>query len=239
MTPELHVLIPAAGSGQRFASDIPKQYATFLDLFLLDHSVDQLIRLVAPKNLIVGLAEDDPLWSKTQASQSSAVKSVIGGTTRAETVFNMISALENIEADDWVLVHDAVRPCINSTGLKPLLDALLSTGASGISLGQQVNQAVKRVSEQGTVIRSEIREGLWLTHTPQVFRYSALLESMQGCMQEGLSFDDEMMALHHFGFATEMVEGSALNIKITEPDDLRLAENYWKIMQSQSGETNL
>ena len=230
----IHVLIPAAGLGQRFGGDRPKQYSNFLDGLLIDHSITQLQKLVDPEILILGLAKDDNFWAETKSSQSETVKTVLGGKTRAETVFNMLSVLEDVDANDWILIHDVVRPCIDKASLKPLLESLNSTRASGLSLGRPVQEAVKRVSEEALVLQSENREGLWLTQTPQVFRYPALHKSMQRCMDQSLSFDDEMMALHHSGYPTEMVIGSALNIKITVAEDLSLAESYWKIMQANS-----
>lgn len=232
--PRIHVLIPAAGAGQRFGGDRPKQYSDFLGGLLIDHTISQIQKLVDSQILILGLARDDVFWRETESSQSEAVKTVVGGDTRAETVFNMLSVLEGVDANDWVLIHDVVRPCIDKASLKFLLKSLSSTRASGLSLGRPVHEAVKRVSAEALVLESENREGLWLTQTPQVFRYPALHKSMQRCMDQSLSFDDEMMALHHCGFPTEMVVGSPLNIKITTQDDLSLAENYWKIMQPNS-----
>lgn len=232
--PKIHVLIPAAGSGQRFGGERPKQYSSFRDGLLIDHSIAQLQKLVEPEILILGLAKDDAFWSETESSRSETVKTVVGGKTRAETVFNMLSVLEDVDAHDWVLIHDAVRPCIDKASLKPLLESLKTTRANGLSLGRPVHEAVKRVSETALVLQSETRDGLWLTQTPQVFRYPALHKSMQVCMDQSHSFDDEMMALHYSGFGTEMITGSPLNIKITTADDLSLAEDYWNIMQANT-----
>lgn len=235
MTNRIHALVPAAGTGQRFGADRPKQYLPFLQGMLIEHTILQLLELVNPQTLIVGLGREDSYWDKSLAGKSGQVVSVEGGKTRAETVFNMLSALDTPQPEDWVLVHDAVRPCIDAASLQPMLDILESTGVSGLSLGRPVHEAVKRVSDQGEVMQSENRTGLWLTQTPQIFRYPALLQSMQQCMQQGLSFDDEMMALHHYGYATEMLPGSAFNIKVTTPGDLELAEQYWQIMQESGG----
>ena len=127
-------------------------------------------------------------------------------------------------------------PCIDQHSLQPLLQALefstASNAVSGISLGKPLYEAIKRVSDDGLVLQSEDRQGLWATQTPQIFRYSALKHALMACIEEGLSFDDEMMALHHLGYKTLMVEGSAWNIKITKAQDLSLAESYWQIMQT-------
>lgn len=236
---KIHILIPAAGSGLRFGAGKPKQYSRFMDGLLIDHSISQLQKVISPESLYVGLALEDLYWSETQSSQSDQVNAVIGGDTRAETVSNMLEALGEADAEDWILIHDAVRPCIDQSSLQPLMDSLASTQASGLSLGRPVHEAVKRVSDNLQVLESENRDGLWTTQTPQVFRYSALMQSMQLCMQQSLSFDDEMMALHHAGFTTEMVLGKAFNIKITTRGDLSLAEKYWHIMQSDiSGDKN-
>lgn len=226
------MLVPAAGSGLRFGAGKPKQYSVFQDGLLIDHTISQLLELTSPQSLIVGLALEDSYWVETDSSKLSQVKKVIGGDTRAQTVSHMLSALGQVDGDDWVLIHDAVRPCIDKASLQPLMESMETTQASGLSLGRPVHQAVKRVSEERVVLQSENREGLWLTQTPQVFRFAALEQSMQKCMEESLRFDDEMMALHHSGFATEMVLGTAFNIKITTQDDLSLAETYWSIMRA-------
>lgn len=232
MNNKIHVLVPAAGSGLRFGAGKPKQYLGFQDGLLIDHTISQLLKLISPQNLIVGLALEDSFWSETLSSKLDPVKTAIGGDTRAQTVSHLLAALGEVDGQDWVLIHDVVRPCIDEDSFASLFNAMTNTQASGLSLGRPVHEAVKRVSEDGRVLKSENRGGLWATQTPQVFRYTALLESMQKCMQQELHFDDEMMALHHYGFGTEMVEGSPLNIKITTSDELELAERYWKIMNT-------
>jgi 2-C-methyl-D-erythritol 4-phosphate cytidylyltransferase len=233
MPTKLHILVPASGLGLRFNADRPKQYLPFLGITLLDHCLSQLMSLPYTGQFIVGLAEDDPWWDQTDSGKSNSIRTVIGGATRAETVSNMLRALRDVDLQDWVLVHDAVRPCVSKNSLQPLLDAMQVTQADGLSLGRPIYEAVKRVSDQGKVLVSEKREGLWTIQTPQVFRIEALEKSLQACLDESLSFDDEMMALHHLGYTTGMVQGSALNIKVTTREDLSLAGHYWQIMQSQ------
>ena len=234
MNSKIHILLPAAGIGSRFGTEHgkPKQYMPFGDSLLIDHSLNQLMSLCLNGQVIVGIAEEDIWWPTTSASKLPEVLSVKGGASRARTVTNMLAAIDGATEHDWVLVHDAVRPCISKESLASLISELETTEASGISLGKPVYEAVKRVSDKSLVLSSENRDGLWTTQTPQVFRYAALKASLDACLQQNLSFDDEMMALHHLGYKTAMLEGSAWNIKITKAQDLPLAKQYWQIMQN-------
>ena len=254
--PRLHILVPAAGIGRRFGADRPKQYMRFLETSLIDHSLNQLQKLKSTALqiegldlkgcFIVGVDARDGYWASTKASESSQIIRVAGGATRAKTVSNMLAAIEVSQSedtrggkpveslkDDWVLIHDAVRPCISQQSLEGLLMRLTNSSASGLSLGRPIYEAVKRVSKdpkQLKVLSSEDRDGLWTTQTPQIFRFQALKSSLDACLREDLNFDDEMMALHHSGFETEMVRGSPWNLKITQSEDLQIARNYWQIM---------
>ena len=247
MSKPIHILIPAAGIGKRFNADRPKQYMPFFDTSVLDHCIAQLRDILDQGQFIVGLSKEDTWWPQSEAAKDKKIQSVLGGPSRAESVNNMLLALGAVDDQDWVLVHDVVRPCINRQSLQPLLDALelssdssenskssasSESSASGLSLGKPLYEAMKRVSDDGRVLQSEDRHGLWATQTPQVFRYSALKHALTACIEQGLSFDDEMMALHHLGYATSMVEGPAWNIKITKSQDLSLAETYWQLMQA-------
>ena len=238
MSKPIHILIPAAGIGKRFNADRPKQYMPFLDTSVLDHCIAQLRDILDQGQFIVGISKEDIWWPQSEAAKDEKIQSVLGGASRAESVNNMLLALGEVDDQDWILVHDVVRPCIDRQSLQPLLDALepssenLENSVSGLSLGKPLYEAIKRISDDGRVLQSEDRQGLWATQTPQVFRYSALKHALAICIEQGLSFDDEMMALHHLGYSTSMVEGSAWNIKITKSQDLSLAKTYWQLMQA-------
>jgi 2-C-methyl-D-erythritol 4-phosphate cytidylyltransferase len=145
-----------------------------------------------------------------------------GGATRAASVFNgLLAARDEVGASDWVLVHDAVRPCLGSAELDRLLAALAEDDTGGL-LAVPVADTLKRAGADDCVVRTEPRDGLWLAQTPQMFRYQLLLEALR--VAEFALVTDEASAIEALGLAPRVVMGSPRNIKVTYPEDLALAE---------------
>lgn len=233
----LTILVPAAGTGQRYGGACPKQYQEFAGRRLLDVTLAQLLQLPHRGPLWLGLASDDSCWQDCDHAYNDKVRMVVGSSTRAETVWNLLQAADTGQAgedtaahSDWVLIHDAVRPNFTLADLQPLLQRMDDAAIDGASLGRPLVEAVKRVGANGLVRSGEIREGLWLTQTPQLFRRAALREALQLAMRSHFYFDDEMMALHQAGFSTAMVDGPIYNIKITRPGDMELAVQLRSLM---------
>jgi len=221
-------LIPAAGGGSRFGGSLPKQYADLGGRPLLERTIDALAGAVELATIFVALAPDDELFSARVRQRPGVEPLFCGGTTRAETVANALAALaDRCNDGDWILVHDAARPCVPATALHRLVTELGDDAVGGL-LAVPVADTLKREDREipGRVLRTEERAGLWQAQTPQMFRYGVLRAAFARC--DLLTVTDEAQAVEALAAngmcaAPWLVEGSALNVKVTYPADLALA----------------
>ncbi len=222
---KFHVLIPAAGSGSRMGADIPKQYLPLFGMPLVAHCIELFTRNSRIGSVNIILSADDIDWQK-QAIEIGE-KTIIhrcGGETRAATVLNGLSAMQEVGDDEWVLVHDAARPGLTDELLNRLLDSLQDDEVGGL-LAIPLADTLKRADGQRRVARTESRESLWLAQTPQMFRYGLLKKALQ---QSGATPTDEAQAIEALGLQPKLVLGELRNLKITYPQDLALAEAILK-----------
>jgi 2-C-methyl-D-erythritol 4-phosphate cytidylyltransferase len=222
--PRVHALIPAAGRGTRYGGAVLKQYLPIRGKAVLAHSIGafQFHPLIA--SITVVLADDDKWFESSVGSLSSAVKTVIGGDTRAESVRNGLRFIaENHSDSDWVLVHDAARPCLSPASLDRLLDEGLQT-PEGAILAMPVGDTLKRAGEAQEIISTLDRQGLWAAQTPQLFPVGILAEAIDKAHKSGCELTDEASAMEFAGATPKLVMGSAANIKITHSSDLAIAE---------------
>jgi 2-C-methyl-D-erythritol 4-phosphate cytidylyltransferase len=215
----IYAIVPAAGSGQRFGGPIPKQYLPLSGMTVIEHSLQRLLPRV--DRMVVALAEDDQVFQGLDIANHPKVEMVVGGDSRSESVQSALTKL-NIGSDDWVLIHDAVRPLVTRQDLQNLIDRLQFHPVGGL-LATPIVDTVKRADQEKQVVQTEDRDGLWLAQTPQMFRYRKLCQALEKCEGDA-SVTDESMALEHAGHRVQLVEGSRTNIKITKPEDLQLAE---------------
>ena len=223
----VHALIPAAGQSVRFGGTTLKQYAHLLGKPVIAHSIDALMTHAAVSAVTVALAADDGIFGDLIQPQYPRVDTVSGGAFRAQTVLNGLLHIRRHDAAcNWVLVHDAARPCLDPQSLDRLLQQGLQSEA-GALLAMPVGDTLKRV-ENMRVERTVDREGLWAAQTPQLFPLQELLDSLQAAVRFGTRSaqppTDEAAAMERAGFHPLLVRGSAGNVKITAPEDLLLAE---------------
>ena len=218
-------VIPAAGSGVRMGSSIPKQYLSLAGRPVIEWVVDVLLAEPAIAGVTVAVAADDPYWKRyLPGAWQKPVRIAAGGETRAHTVLNALLTLEQeLEAHDWVLVHDAARPCLHPRDLGKLLQSIGDDPVGGI-LATPVADTLKKVDEDRLVIATTDRDDLWRAFTPQMFRYQLLKEALQAGLAAGEPPSDEAGALERMRKPVMVVEGRSDNIKITRPDDIALAE---------------
>jgi 2-C-methyl-D-erythritol 4-phosphate cytidylyltransferase/2-C-methyl-D-erythritol 2,4-cyclodiphosphate synthase len=226
-------IVPAAGRGARFESALvqaPKQYAPLLGATVLEWSLAALLRESRVESIVVALAADDTHWPAVAASLSHRkLQTALGGASRQETVMNGLKALEGqAGAEDWILVHDAARPCLTSADLSALLDAVElpaddANAVDGAVLASPIVDTVKR-ERSGVAVDTVDREGLWRALTPQVFGYARLRRALEEVVQSGIAVTDEAQAMQRQGFSARLVRGSPFNIKVTTAEDLALAE---------------
>jgi 2-C-methyl-D-erythritol 4-phosphate cytidylyltransferase len=219
--PRHYAIVPAAGSGARFGSEVPKQYLELAGKPLIHHALSALCRCPRIDRVWVILSPGDGWWGAYDWSDLGAKLQVVfcGGLTRAQTVANGLEAAAILADDDWVLVHDAARPCLSQQMLASLCDALADDPVGGL-LAVPVADTLKRADAQQRVVATEPRDGLWQAQTPQMFRYRLLREALAG----NFALTDEASAVEAAGYKPRLVRSATSNLKVTYPADLRLAE---------------
>jgi 2-C-methyl-D-erythritol 4-phosphate cytidylyltransferase len=216
-----HALIPAAGGGTRFGAESPKQYLLLDGKPLLLHAIERLAASLPLHMTYVVLSNDDRWFDKVIGTQERVTVLRCGGKTRAETVRNALDVLPGVAGDDWIVVHDAVRPCIDAASLSRLKHELANDDVGGL-LAIPVTSPLRYAGSDKRVVRTESRDGLWRAQTPQMFRYSVLREAFARSGVEHVA--DEAQAVEALGVKPRLVMGSTSNVKITYPEDLLLAE---------------
>lgn len=220
----LWVVVPAAGRGARFGGELPKQYAPILGRPLIRHTLERLASHPRVAGLMVALAADDPHWSGWRELRGKPVQTCVGGSARADSVLAGVRALPaTVREKDWVLVHDAARPCLRHDDLDRLLDHGTAHDVGAI-LAAPVRDTLKRANAEGGIAASEPRERLWRAFTPQIFRRASLDRALQSALAAGDEVTDEASAMERLGLAPLLVEGAEDNIKVTTHADLALAE---------------
>jgi len=218
--PNYHVLIPAAGSGSRMGGAMPKQYLPLLGFPLIHHTLAVFLAHPAIARVWVVLSADDAFWPDERHDKLGVLR--CGGETRAASVLNGLQAISgSIAEDDWVLVHDAARPCLAPALLDKLLAELTHDPVGGL-LAVPVADTLKRADAAGRVAHTEQREGLWRAQTPQMFRYGLLRGALQ--TMGTATPTDEAQAIEFLGHAPRLVAGDNHNLKVTYPEDLLMAE---------------
>lgn len=220
-----HAVVPAAGVGRRMGAAHPKQYLPLGGKMVIDWSIRALLDQPGIATITVALSKEDPLWSTTLSAAELRVKRVTGGVQRCHSVLNALeSLLPDAAVDDWVLVHDAARPCVGAEDISRLM-RLATEGIGGL-LGVPVSDTMKRTDSQGCITDTVDRNHLWQAQTPQMFPLGVLRETLKAALAAGIAVTDEASAMEWAGYAPVMVEGASSNIKITRPADLLLAAFY-------------
>ena len=224
---KIWVIIPAAGVGRRMGSDVPKQYLLLNDKPVIEHTLNIFKSHPAVSEIVVAISNEDEYWSSVNTSSSNIIHKTDGGKERCDSVLNGLEFLQNkADVDDWVLVHDAARPCLREKDLNLLLDTLIQHDVGGI-LAVPVRDTMKRSEKDSNLIAETVeRENLWHALTPQMFRYKLLNDALKSALNENKTITDEASAIEHAGYKPVLVEGHADNIKITRPEDLALAAFY-------------
>jgi 2-C-methyl-D-erythritol 4-phosphate cytidylyltransferase / 2-C-methyl-D-erythritol 2,4-cyclodiphosphate synthase len=244
----LWAIVPAAGRGERFAStaslSIPKQYAPLLGCSVLEWSLRALLAEPRIQGIVVVLAAGDAHWAEIARNlDSPKLLTTIGGAHRQDSVMNGLEYLApRVQADDWILVHDAARPCLRACDLSALVDALeknprdaagdidAAADIGGAVLAAPIVDTIKRELPNG--LETVDRTGLWRALTPQVFAYAALRQALSEAAADKLAVTDEAQAMERLGIRAALVPGSPFNIKVTRAEDLEVAAAILKMGES-------
>ena len=227
------VIVPAAGIGKRMGGDIPKQYLPLAGRCVIEHTLYRLSQHPLIAEIVVVLSENDRYWKNMRHDWvSRPVRTVIGGDERCHSVLNGLNSIKEwVDANDWVLVHDAARPCVRPDDIERLISECKNE--VGGLLGLPVKDTMKQVDDNYRITDTLDREQVWHALTPQMFRYNDLLSALATALDKKELVTDESMAMELAGHTPKMVQGNADNIKITHPDDLALAEFYLKQQHRQ------
>ena len=215
-------LIPAAGAGARMGAAAPKQYLPLAGRPMLYHSI-KCMAVPPVETVFVVLAPDDTTFAEFDWGEFGGRLEPLycGGATRRDSVHNgLIAAMSAVDADDWVLVHDAARPCLPRADLARLIDTLKDDEVGGL-LALPAADTVKRATSDARVTATEDRSQLWLAQTPQMFRAGLLAQALHTAHGE---VTDEASAVEQMGLKPRLVAGSRLNLKVTYPEDVLIAE---------------
>ena len=233
MTASVWAVVPAAGSGKRMAAEIPKQYLLLDGVPILEQTLRALLACPDIRGVVVVLDPSDRRADSIESLADPRVMTAAGGAERADSVFGGLERLnESAAPSDWVLVHDAARPCISVATLRELIKTSLGSG-NGSILAQVSTDTIKRIDGAGRVLSTEDRRKLLRAQTPQIFQLGLLKAALAEALSTGAVVTDESMAMELAGHPVQVVNGPPTNIKITLPGDLEFAEIILKRLQGR------
>lgn len=219
IVPHFWVVVPAAGSARRMGGEIPKQYLRIAGSTVIEHAIRPFLARQECRGIVVTLAADDHRFGALPMAHDPRVRAVTGGAERTDSVRAGLTALSEVRAGDWVLVHDAARPCLSDGDLALLLQSVGDDEVGGL-LATPVVDTLKRGGEGERVAETVDRMHLWHALTPQMFRYELLMRALTTASDN----TDESQAVERLGLKPKLVRGNAENLKITMPDDVARAE---------------
>ena len=228
------VIVPAAGTGQRFGAEIAKQFHSIGDKLVADHTLCRLLDIPNLQKIVVPCDTSDKHWAQVSAVKDPRVELIAGGAERVYSVLNGLQALSDMAAsDDWVLVHDMARPCITSADIKQLFERLEGHTVGGI-LATPISDTLKKIAlikttankkaSQSTIEKTLDRSDYRGAQTPQMFRYGLLVKALETMLKDQQVPTDEASAIEYIGEQAMIIEGRRDNIKITHREDLIIAQ---------------
>ncbi len=223
--PRFWAVVPAAGVGSRMAASCPKQYLQLAGKKVIEQTLSTLLSEERLETVVVAISADDGYWKSVEKKLPSRVQTAEGGKERADSVLSGLRLLsEQADDDDWVLVHDAARPCVSRNEICRLIDQLQDDSVGGI-LALPLHDTLKQAGN-GLIEKTIDRQKIWRALTPQLFRFGLLKKALESALETGAAVTDEASAIELFGYNPKLVEGEPENIKITRPADLSLAAFY-------------
>ena len=221
--PRHWAVVPAAGLGQRMAVQLPKQYHLVAGQPLLQQTLQTMLSWGFLEKIAVALHAHDRYWAALPLARDERLLTVTGGAQRATSVQAGLTLLaEYADADDWVWVHDAVRPCVSKANVEALRASVRDDPVGGL-LAVPLAETLKRADSAGRVETTLARAGLWCAQTPQVFRFGLLRTALAAVLGAGVSITDESAAMEWAGHRARLVPGDSSNLKITRSGDSALA----------------
>jgi 2-C-methyl-D-erythritol 4-phosphate cytidylyltransferase len=217
-------IVPAAGVGKRMQANRPKQYLELAGKTVIEQALSRLLQAGVFEAIAVAISREDPYWPQLPIARHEKILTAVGGKERADSVLSALRSINGKASDnDWVLVHDAARPCITASDIHHLIACLIHDEVGGI-LALSSHDTLKNVQD-GRIDGTLDRNHIWRALTPQMFRYGMLKNALEEA-EGNPAITDEASALELKGLKPKIVEGRPDNIKITRPEDLPLAQFY-------------
>lgn len=217
---EIVAIVPAAGAGKRMNASCPKQYLKINDKTILEHTVYKLLSHAAISKVIVVVSKDDEYFANTSLSNHPKVTATIGGDERSDSVLEGL----NVANSEWVMVHDAARPCVRHQDIDELIKVAMAE-EDGAILAMKARDTIKKAN--GNHIETTLdRNSLWQALTPQMFKREQIINALILAKQKSIQVTDEASALELLNKSPALVEGHSDNIKVTLPEDLALASYF-------------
>lgn len=235
VAPQIIALIPAAGIGSRMNADCPKQYLQVAGKTIIEHTIDALLANNRVHTVVIALSANDDYFQQLDIAKDPRVTVVTGGKERADSVLAGLDYLasQSDYHDCWVLVHDAARPCLHQQDLNNIIQLATEQDCCGGILAAPVRDTMKRSLKTSVLIDHTVeREALWHALTPQFFPLELLRNCLSKALKENAVITDEASALEYCGYQPVLVAGRADNLKVTQPEDLALAEFYLSRMNN-------
>jgi 2-C-methyl-D-erythritol 4-phosphate cytidylyltransferase len=221
----ISAIVPAAGVGRRMQAERPKQYLLIHGKTVLEHTVEKLLSHPEIAQVVIAVSPDDSYFERLSLARHPDVIRVAGGQERSDSVLNALDYLVNNISPDWVMVHDAARPCVRLRDIDKLIGTVIPNHIGGI-LATPVRDTMKRSDGEYNIECTVEREALWHALTPQLFRTLPLYRALSRATELRVSVTDEASVMEWQGERPCLIVGCADNIKITQPEDLALAEFY-------------
>jgi 2-C-methyl-D-erythritol 4-phosphate cytidylyltransferase len=224
-------IVPAAGVGKRMQADRPKQYLALNNSTVIEQTLTRLLQVQQLTGVVVAISQEDPYWPTLEISKNPRIYTAPGGKERADSVLSALKSIAELaDENDWVLVHDAARPCITPADVENLIDQLKNHSVGGI-LGLASHDTLKSVNDELAIVDTVDRSTIWRALTPQMFRYGELKQALEEAAEKGWIVTDDASALELQGKQPKMITGRSDNLKITRPEDLALAQFYLEQQQ--------
>ena len=223
------LIIPASGVGTRMGSSTPKQYLRLENgLTIIDQCLKTLLEIKLISGFVVALSSTDSFFQSSHFYNHSKILAIAeGGKERFNSVLSALNSLnKTAQPNDWVLVHDSVRPCIKKSDIEKLIREVSNDSIGGI-LATSAIDTVKEINASGS-IKTIDRKKLYMAQTPQMFRFGILKEAIESAIRMGGRINDESEAIEKLGHSVKIIGGSSSNIKITAKDDIDLANYFLK-----------
>ena len=226
-------VVPAAGAGRRMQTSVAKQYLEINGLAVIEISIGLLLANQSINQVVVCIAADDQLWPTLKLSAHPHICRVTGGATRAQSVLNGLLSLQGRANDnDWVLVHDAARPCLSASTLDDFIGQVRASAVGGVMAIRATDtlklaRPATDASEPTAAIQQTLdRSLIWQAQTPQMFPYGLLRSAIAQALDAGAEITDESSAMEWAGHSPCLIEGEVSNLKITRQEDLPMAQYF-------------